>query len=172
MSQDNEPKRGHALAQRVRAQLDKQSQSIQQAADLDSKQQKNAIKERARLLPDLYDFGCAAGFQTTNSPDSVTLRLGEKHITFDGTPEDGTVQLETCLPESHAFTMRFEHRLNKWVLVIHRKDKPKEQLVFFDTGLEYLIDVGFNVDTETETLDAPKETSETETPTTTRKRTL
>ena len=50
MSQDNEPKRGHALAQRVRAQLDKQSQSIQQAADLDSKQQKNAIKERARLL--------------------------------------------------------------------------------------------------------------------------
>ena len=67
--------------------------------------------------------------------------------------------------------MRFEHRLNKWVLVIHRKDKPKEQLVFFDTGLEYLIDIGFNVDTETETLDAPKETSETST-TTTRKRTL
>jgi len=177
MTKDNTPKRGQAFAQRLRAQFSKQSQKAKKAADQGARQRERVEKERIQLLPDLYAFGTAAGFDTMQAPNAVTLHLGDKHIAFRATPEDGTVEIETVLPEHYRLFLRFEHQLEKWILVIQRQEKPEEQLVFFDTGLEYLIDVGFHVEAleeafEDAAIDASEDTNTSKDTSNNRKRTL
>lgn len=177
MKKEKEPKRGQAFAQRLRAQLTKQSQKVKKAADHSARQRERAQRERIQLLPDLYAFGTAAGFDTTQAPNTVSLHLGDKHIAFRATPEDGTVEIETVLPEHYRLFLRFEHQLEKWILVIQRPEKPEEQLVFFDTGLEYLMDVGFHVEAleepfEDAAIDAPEDTGTSKDTSKNRKRTL
>ena len=157
----NSPKdhRGSKLAQRLRLNMTKKAAALREEEEKKARTLQDALRERVTLMSDLKAFGEAAGFVVRTPKQHVVFQMGDQTLDFDGSNEDGTVQLVETPEAPIRFSLLFEHRLKKWVLVLRRKKGSDEQLVLFDTGLEVLIDSVFEIEAvdEDEWLEAQRQ---------------
>ena len=154
--------RGSQLARRLRVNIDRKTKEAKKRAEEKARLLEAALKERVALMNDLAAFGEAVGFEMRRSGTHVVYQMGDLQIEFDGSNEDGTVKLNDVEDRPEHYGLQFEHRLNKWVLTIDRDKGHDEQLVLFDTGLEYLAYKVFGLEAadEAEMLEAEREKQE------------
>ena len=156
-------KRGSDLARRLRVKLDATAKKAAQRAAEEARKLDVALEERTALMRDLAAFGEAVGFDVQRAKNRLVFQMSDLKIEFDASDEDGTVALIEAAERPETYGLLYEHRLEKWVLTIDREKGHDEQLVLFDTGLEYLAYKVFGLEAadDTELLEAEREQAET-----------
>ena len=156
-------KRGTNLARRLRVKLDATERKAAQRAAEAAQKREIALEERKSLMNDLAAFGEAVGFDVRRSKHHLVFQMSDLQVEFDATDEDGTVSLTEAAERTETYGLLYEHRLQKWVLTIDREKGHDEQLVLFDTGLEYLAYKVFGLEAadDTELLEAEREQADT-----------
>jgi hypothetical protein len=102
-------------------------------------------------MSDLAAFGEAVGFTVEQQKDRLIFQVGEEKVEFDASHENGTVTvIQTDEEAKYQYRLKYERRLARWVLVITRQSGSTEQLILFDTGLEFLMDEVFELEAEVE----------------------
>lgn len=159
MAKSPKDRRGSNLAERLRLNITKKADAIREEDARRARTLQAALNERVTLMSDLKAFGEAAGFVIRTPKQHVVFQMGDHALDFDGSNEDGTVQLVETPAVPIRFSLLFEHRLKKWVLVLRREKGADEQWVLFDTGLELLIDSVFELEAvdEDEWLEAQRQ---------------
>jgi len=158
MAKTPKDRRGSNLADRLRFNMTKKARALEAEKALKAQQRETALRERVTLLGDLKAFGETVGFEVRDSKQHVVFQLGDQQIDFDASDEEGHVLILEAAESPKRFALQFEHRLGKWVLRIRREKASDEQLLLFDTGLEYLIEAVFDLEAanESEMLEAER----------------
>ncbi|MEL6344909.1 MAG: hypothetical protein AAFV53_17460 [Myxococcota bacterium] len=134
------PRRGHALATRLRAELDQRAAKAAEAELQRRRKDATARQRRDALMKDLEAFGRAVGHFHVRRTfwGNLQIRYQGQTLTFKPKGNDLTVRSERVSGQC-----AFHERLGRWVLSLD--EAGSSSMVLFDRGLGLLIERSLGV---------------------------
>ena len=138
-----EEKPGKALAERLRAGIERAEAEERRTALARQQQASSAKQRRVALMGDLEAFARAIGhLRITHRWGTLTLRYQKHSLRFKASGGEVAVSGDQLSGE---WRCRFEPTLSKWVLQIAGPLSHAERLLLFDAGLERLMTQGLRL---------------------------
>ena len=137
--------RGKSLAARIRAGIEAKEDELKREKAEAKARAKRLHKEREILLQDLLRFGEAIGHLTVQMKnDRLQFNFGKKQMRFEAIGNADCLRVTGGdLPENTEIVMQEE--LSLWIVKSPVGASAQQQDVLFDTGLEWLMDLGLGL---------------------------
>ncbi len=137
MSKEN---RGSQLAARYRLVLDRAAAAEHARLEAARRRRERGAEERSRLLADLAAFAEALGHFSVKAGkgDQVTWSYEQAQLTFKAKGDADRIELVSDKLSAES-RLRYQHELNRWVLLETTKAGGDRQRLLFDEGLEALM---------------------------------
>ena len=166
-------RRGSELAKRFQVAIESEQVARQAASDGRDEDLAKALAARDELIDDLEDFGQNIQIiEVSRSNDALVFQVGERYLSFNHIGLAGNVGMSfSGSADAHHRLYREEDLNNKWVW-FSRDGGREERQVLFDSGLEELLVIALGLPEPSEQLLSAPESSQEETESTSRTRTL